>query len=90
MAILKAFYLHSGRGDLKLNIPILQTNITKWGKSFTTKQAKVFTKQELKAYHDFPDTPESLLKKIHAVVSVGVSGRETEVISLEFGDFRKQ
>jgi len=52
-------------------------------KTYTTKKARTFNKENMETYHAIPDTPETLLRKAHAVVSLGVSGRTTEVMTLE-------
>jgi hypothetical protein len=46
-SIAKKFWLHTGRGDLNILTPIIESNLKKWDKDHTIKQAKVFTKAEL-------------------------------------------
>lgn len=89
LAILKRFWLHTGRGDLGIRVPILHCNITKWGKEAEVKKAPVFSKSELLTYLNLPDTEVTLVRKVHAIVAIGVSGRSSEVVALCFEDFKK-
>jgi hypothetical protein len=41
------FWLHSGRGDLKLLAPIIEDNLSKWEKNHSVKKSKTFTKEQL-------------------------------------------
>jgi hypothetical protein len=47
---IKKFYLHTGRGDLSLDCPIIESNLHKWDKTHTIKQARVFKKEDFGKY----------------------------------------
>ena len=49
-AMIKKFYLYTGRGKLEELLPILLDNIKKWEKLQSTKQASVFTKENFLSY----------------------------------------
>jgi hypothetical protein len=46
-SITKKFFLHTGRGDLSVKTPIIESNLNKWDKAHTIKQARVFEKCNL-------------------------------------------
>jgi hypothetical protein len=89
LAMFKKFWVHTGMGDLKVKIPIIQENIKKWKKTHTVTKAAVFTKKNLLDYHHLPDTEESLVRKAHSVAAIGLSGRKTELERLDFSDVKK-
>jgi hypothetical protein len=47
LSMLTAFWKHTGRGDLKMQMPILEDNISKWERTHTTRKAKTFTEENL-------------------------------------------
>jgi len=54
-AMLKRFFLHTGRGQLEVDVPIIESNLSKWDKKHTVKQAKTFSKAQMgkKSLHVF-------------------------------------
>lgn len=42
---LKKFWLHTARGDLSMEATLIESNLGKWDKMHTIKQACVFTKE---------------------------------------------
>lgn len=47
LSMFTKFWLHSGRGDLKAKLPIIEDSISKWEKTHTVKKSKTFTKEDL-------------------------------------------
>lgn len=47
LSIFTKFWLHTGRGDLKTKLPIIEANLNKWEKEHKVKKAKTFTKEDL-------------------------------------------
>jgi hypothetical protein len=86
-SVFKKFWLHSGRGDLKAMLPIIESNIDKWTKvAEPAKKAGTFTKKDLAAYYDLPDTPERLIRKWYSTVGRSIAGRGAEVYDLKWED----
>jgi hypothetical protein len=51
LSMFVAFWKHSGRGELKKNLPILEDNIKKWEKTTVVLKAKTFTVSNCKLHH---------------------------------------
>jgi hypothetical protein len=47
LSIFGKYWRYTGRGTLSVTVPILQDSLKKWTKTHKTKQASVFTKQDL-------------------------------------------
>jgi hypothetical protein len=43
---LKKFFLHTGRGNISITVPLIESNLSKWDKAHTVKQARVFKKED--------------------------------------------
>lgn len=50
LSMFVAFWKHTGRGALKLLVPIIETKIKKWKKTEGVVQAQVFSKDDLGKY----------------------------------------
>lgn len=48
LSVFQAFYLHTGRGDLKKEAPIIGVKLDQWEKEHEARKAKTFTKNDLR------------------------------------------
>ncbi|KAJ1431441.1 hypothetical protein B484DRAFT_478939 [Ochromonadaceae sp. CCMP2298] len=71
---IKKFYLHTGRGDLSLDCPIIESNLQKWDKTHTIKQARVFNKEDFVKLYALPITPTHALWHAFAAVGTAIAG----------------
>lgn len=88
-AILKKFWLLTGRGKLDLKVPLLLENFKKWTKVHVVKKSHVYTKQHLRQLHQMPDDPYLLIRKVHNVLGVNVLARLAEITNLTFEDVER-
>ena len=89
LALMKKFWVHTGRGDLAVRVPSIQSDNKKWMKIHLTKKAYVFTKEELCQYQTLADGKTILVRKVHSVVAVGSGGRCGELWNMTFDDFAR-
>ena len=61
----------------------------KWEKTQSTRQASVFTKENLLSYLKLENTTYTLVRKVHAVLSTVCSGRNIEMISFSKHSIKK-
>ena len=81
LSMFTAFWTHTGKGDLKAQLPIIECNIAKWEKTHTLKQSYVLTNEQLKTlFVDFADTKEFLLYKMYATVALSFAARGCEMV----------
>jgi len=73
------FYLHSGRGDLKKDAPIIATKLNQWEKEYEQIKAKTFTKQDLLPLFTAPNDTTILQWKVYAALALGCAGRTCEM-----------
>ena len=84
LAIFKRFFEMCSYGDLKVLAPVLGVAVRHWAKESDVKKAFVFSAEEILRYLHFEDTPETLVRKMFAVVSISFAGRVKEVFDLNF------
>jgi hypothetical protein len=86
---LKKFWLHTMRGNLSLQAPLVESNLSKWDKVHTTKQSNVFFKAHYRDFYALPDTSQNLVMKAYAAVGTAIAGRGKEITALTFGDLKR-
>eukprot|EP01034_Spumella_vulgaris_P021625 gene21625-27664_t len=84
LSIFAAFYLHSGRGDLKMLCPIIEVHINNWQKGYKKRKARAFKKDELVQLHNLPDSELTLLWKAYSAIGCAFAGRGCEIHTLTY------
>jgi hypothetical protein len=46
-SMFKAFWLHTGRGDLEALVPLISTKLNHWQAAYITEKASTFTKEDM-------------------------------------------
>lgn len=86
LSVFKAFWKHSGRGDLNVKLPILETKINQWEKKHIVEKAAVFAVNDLIALYAYPVTPEVLVRQVYAVIAISFAARGAELHHLLWND----
>ena len=88
-SILKVFFEHTGRGNLEVLSPIIETLIGRWESGHQTKKASTFSKDELlKFMLEAPNDEKFLLKKAYLVVAKAFAARGIEAVDVECCDIQ--
>jgi hypothetical protein len=78
-SILKVFFEHTGRGNLEVLSPIIETLIGRWESGHQTKKAKTFSKDELLKFM----LEKCLLKKAYLVVAKAFDAVDVECCDIQ-------
>mmetsp|Transcript_6728 Transcript_6728/g.6036 ORF Transcript_6728/g.6036 Transcript_6728/m.6036 type:complete len:97 (+) Transcript_6728:419-709(+) len=84
LAIFNKFWLHSGRGNLKEKAPIIESNISKWEKTYMVTKSKTLTKDDLRLLHQLPNEENTLLFKVYSAIVMAYAARGCEIAYLTF------
>ena len=87
-SVFSQYFLHNNIGDLRKLCPIIYSNIKKWSKTHTTKQAATFTEEELELFYLMPNTPFVLQWKIWYVCMMAGANRGAELYYLKFKNLK--
>ncbi|KAJ1401371.1 hypothetical protein B484DRAFT_437842, partial [Ochromonadaceae sp. CCMP2298] len=69
--------------------PIIESNLHKWDKLHTIKQARVFKKEDYVKLYALPITPTHALWHAFAAVGTAIAGRSCEISNLCFKDVKR-
>lgn len=86
-SIFTQFWKFTGRGDMSdgvTGIPVLDRFVTSWENGYQPEQAGTFTREQLVEFYSAPNTPEILVYKVYAVLSLGFAARGADVFLVPF------
>jgi hypothetical protein len=77
-SMFKKFWKYTHRGRLEDVCPIIVDELKLWVKSHKVTKASDFTLDEVYAYHQLPETPETVLVATYADIAIATAGRGEE------------
>lgn len=84
-SIFQKYYFITGRGDLKAILPVLYAGFNVWENGYEEKHAKEFSKEQLLALYDLPNTNDTKFWKAYSAAAVSAAFRSLEPHQLQFG-----
>lgn len=78
------FWQLTGKGDLHVLCPIIELNITSWGKTYNTRGAKALTKDDCLQLYSIPSTPANLILKFFCILALHIAARQCETTYLNW------
>eukprot|EP01035_Chromulina_nebulosa_P019217 gene19217-25068_t len=76
-------------GNLKEKAPIIESNISKWEKTYNVTKSKTLTKDDLRLLHQLPNAENTLLYKVYSAIAMAFAARGCEITYLNFNQVER-
>jgi len=84
LSMIGKFWEFTQRGDLKKQIPLLESQLGKWEKAYMVKKASTFTENDLIALHRLEETCTTVVWKAFSAIAIAFAARSCEIVALEW------